>query len=119
MFKFGATRFVLPAGILIALAASLAVYAIASLQNNPSVTTDAPFYVPWSTVHVTGSNMDGNTQYDIVTVRPDGTVVSGNAAHNPIPPAPYDRVTSAPNGTFTYDYLLTNMRSGAASSSAR
>jgi hypothetical protein len=84
-------------------------YVVAHLETDPHVTTDSPFYVPWSTVHITGTGMDSGVSYDVVVVRPDSSVVTGDAAHLPIPPAPYDGVTADANGDFAMDYLLTNI----------
>jgi hypothetical protein len=60
-------------------------------------------------VHITGTGMNAVTSYDIVVVRPDGSVVTGLVA--PVdPPAAYDYAVTDSNGTFTFNYLLTNMQ---------
>ena len=91
-------------------AAVFGFYAIASLETNPHITTNSPYYVPYSTVHMTGTGMNPGVRYDIVTIRPDGSVVTGAAPHNPVPPAPYDSAVANGAGMFTYDYTLTNVQ---------
>ena len=98
------------AAVVLALIAVFAAYVVARLQTTPSISTDLPYYLPYSTVHMTGGGMDPGVRYEIVTIRPDGSVVSGDAAHNPIPPAPYDSAVADASGNFAYDYLLTNVQ---------
>jgi len=97
------------AAVVAALCALALFLYVARLETDPQVTTDSQFYLPYSTVHITGTGMDAGVSYDVVVVRPDGSVVSGDASHSPIPPAPYDAAIADASGTFTFDYLLTNM----------
>ena len=91
-------------------AALFGFYMVAHLESNPQITTNSPYYLPYSTVHMTGTGMNAGVRYDVVTVRPDASVVTGADPHNPIPPAPYDSVLATGSGTFTYDYDLTNLQ---------
>ena len=92
----------------VALIAVFGFYLRATLETNPQVFTDAPFYTPDSTVHITASGMNASVQYDVVVIRPDASVVTA-VSHSPIPPAPYDSVVAAANGTFSFDYILQQM----------
>ena len=94
---FGSTRLrVGGAATIIALGALALFYAVASLEPNPQITTDQPAYLPFSTVHMTGTGMNNNISYDIVITKPDTTTFTAT-------------VTSNSSGTFLYDYVLSNM----------
>ena len=55
----------------------LAFYVVARQSSTPQITTDAYYYPPFSTVYMTGTGMQPDVSYDIVTVRPDGTLSGG------------------------------------------
>ncbi|MBF6601261.1 MAG: hypothetical protein IVW36_12210, partial [Dehalococcoidia bacterium] len=95
---------------LLGLAALLAFYVVAHLETNPTVTTDAPYYLPYSTVVISGSGLDAGVSYDVVVVRPDGSVVTADSSHQAVPPAPYDARIADVQGNISLNYLLTNMQ---------
>ena len=95
-------------GIALAVVALFAAYVVAHLAGTPTVTTDASFYPPFSVVHISGSNLNANTSYDVVVQLPDGTVVVGDGSESPIPPAPYDTAVADGAGNLQFDYQLSD-----------
>ena len=92
----------------LALVSAFVGVALVALGTNPVITTDATYYLPFSTVSMTASGMTAGVSYDVETVRPDGSVVTGAGTDNLIPPAPYDTVVADSTGNFSYSYQLTD-----------
>ena len=68
----------------------------------PQVSTDQPYYAPDSTVTITGAKFTANASYDVVVVRPDGSIVTGDGSFTP----GWDTVIADASGSFTYSYIL-------------
>ena len=80
------------ATFVVAFVAVFGAYYVAHLETNPHVYTDVPLYLPFETVHITATGMDTAVSYDVVVVRPDGSVATAVGDGSLIPPAPYDAV---------------------------
>lgn len=68
----------------------------------PTLATDKPDYRPEETVHITGTGYEPGTAYDLPVLRPDGTMVRGDASELP----GWDTVTADGSGDLAYDYVL-------------
>ena len=73
-----------------------------NLTIDPTLTTDKDDYNPGETVVITGTGFLPNTEYTIVVVRPDGSIVLGDGTFVP----GSDVVLSDAGGGFTYNYIL-------------
>ena len=89
---------------LIAAATMVIIAAMPSVlaEGPPMVVTDKEDYSPEETVTVFGTGFESNIAYDIVVVRPDGSVVRGDGSFTP----GFDSMTSGPDGAFVYYYIL-------------
>ncbi|MGA2285860.1 MAG: hypothetical protein ABSG55_06300, partial [Dehalococcoidia bacterium] len=95
------TRIVVALAALLCVAAAiLAWHQLA--QAAPTLTTDKADYSPEEIVTVSGGAFAPNTAYDVVVIRPDGTIVKGDGSFVP----GWDTVTSDDTGAFTYSYQL-------------
>jgi hypothetical protein len=107
------------AGAFLVLAPLLAVgavspQAVAAADPLPTLTTDKADYSPSETVHISGSSFAPLLAYDIVVIRPDGSIIKGDGNFNPdgtytCPGGAaecWDTVTADASGSFTYAYVL-------------
>ena len=79
---------------------ALVFYTVARPAGSPSVTPDKEQYLAGETAVLTGANFSLNQSYDIVVVRPNGTMVKGDGTETP----GFDAVTSSASGAFVYNY---------------
>ena len=82
-------------------------FLIGSLPNafagdSPTVWTDKADYWPEETVTITGTGFNPGQSYDIIVIRPDYSVVTGDGTFTP----GYDNVTADANGHIQYFYIL-------------
>ncbi|MDE3096924.1 MAG: hypothetical protein KGK07_13130 [Chloroflexota bacterium] len=68
-----------------------------------TVVTDAQLYSPGDSVYITGAGYLANTSYDVVVVRPNGTIVNGSGTGAP----GFDTVVSDSAGNISDVYILT------------
>ena len=68
----------------------------------PIVQTDKRDYAPHETVVITGSGFAAASSYDVVVIRPDGSIVKGDGSFM----SGWDTVLSAASGSFVYLYQL-------------
>ena len=107
------------AGVILLLAPVVAVGAgspqpVAAVDPNPTLTTDKADYAPNETVHITGADFAPLVDYDIVVIRPDGSIIKGDGNFNPddsytCPGGAaecWDTVTADEAGSFIFDYIL-------------
>jgi hypothetical protein len=80
----------------------LATVAPTPAVTNPTLATDKPDYRPDETVHITGSGYDAGAAYAVPVMRPDGTMVRGDASGLP----GWDTVSADGAGNLAYDYVL-------------
>ena len=66
----------------------------------PTLTTDKPDYHPAEIVQISGSGFTPNTSYDIVVIRPDGSIVKSDRTPG------FDTVVADTVGSFVYLYDL-------------
>ncbi|MGD0766087.1 MAG: hypothetical protein ABR978_07250, partial [Dehalococcoidia bacterium] len=89
------------AALLCVAGAALAWHQLA--QAAPELTTDKGDYSPEEVVTITGGGFAPNTAYDIVVIRPDGTIVHGDGSFLP----GWDTTPlTDESGSFTYLYQL-------------
>jgi hypothetical protein len=88
----------LTAGMLVIIASLPSVNA----DGNPFVMTDKADYSPEETVTIFGSGFTPNSGFDVVVIRPGGSVVTGDGTFTP----GYDTITSDANGNIFYYYIL-------------
>jgi len=84
------------------LIAVLAAIAAGPAHASPSVSTDKPDYAPQETVVITGTGFGPGDSLDVVVIRPDGSIVTGDATDTP----GWDTVAANGNGFFSYNYQL-------------
>ncbi|MGH8975051.1 MAG: prealbumin-like fold domain-containing protein, partial [Acidimicrobiia bacterium] len=73
-----------------------------SMAAVPTLATDKPDYHPEETVHITGTGYEPGATYDVPVMRPDGSMVRGDASGLP----GWDHVTADGSGNLAYDYIL-------------
>ena len=69
---------------------------------SPYVTTNKLAYAPGETAVIMGTGMQPLAEVDVVVVRPDGSVVTGDGSETP----GWDSVTADALGTFSYNYHI-------------
>ncbi len=70
----------------------------------PTVTTDKAEYHPDETALISGTGYTSGQVLDIVVIRPDLSIVTGDGTNTPTPP--FDFETADVSGAFTYSYIL-------------
>src|SRR5258708_5962575 len=89
--------------LLLASPAALLVLVVAgSAAPDAQVSSGQPYYLPYSTVTITGTGLTANSFYDVVVGRPDGSIVTGDGSATP----GWDTMLSDAYGNFTYSYIL-------------
>ena len=84
---------------------------------SPTLTTDKADYSPEETVAIAGTAFDPGQTYDMVVIRPDGSIIRGDGNFNPDHSYTcdaanaavvdcWDSVTADSGGSLTYQYVL-------------
>ena len=87
-----------------ALAATLVAFLLmaSSVGAVPTVTTDKADYHPDETAIISGTGYTSSQLLDVVIIRPDLSIVTGDGTNTP----GFDTVTADSSGAFTYAYIL-------------
>ena len=75
---------------------------VSNASAAPTVTTDKAEYHPAETAVISGTGYTSGQLLDIVVIRPDLTIVTGDGTETP----GFDTVTANGSGAFTYNYIL-------------
>jgi hypothetical protein len=105
----GASAFLLVALLFTGSGTQVVANATCSATGNETVATGQEDYKPDETVDISGAGYGASCDVTVKVTRPNGSVVSGDGTFEAWP-KPYDTVSTEPDGTFTFDYILNGIQ---------